>query len=64
MLRILYLFFEILLGSEQLQIKTVNVDLMNIVYFLLLTATLLSIIKGESMIYEHSHYKQNHCRQR
>ena len=57
MLRILYLFFEILLGSEQLQIKTVNVDLMNIVYFLLLTATLLSIIKGESMIYEHSHHK-------
>ncbi len=54
---ILYLFFEILLGSEQLQIKTVNVDLMNIVYFLLLTATLLSIIKGESTIYEHSHYK-------
>ena len=57
MLRILYLFFEILLGSEQLQIKTVNVDLMNIVYFLLLTATLLSIIKGESTIYEHSHYE-------
>ena len=57
MLRILYLFFEILPGSEQLQIKTVNVDLMNIVYFLLLTATLLSIIKGESMIYEHSHHK-------